>query len=206
MKTTSKAEMVSRVEHLSGRITHTSFAILTVDKVPMIPGFICTLMGYIATQGLRIAQWLKQPHVDNTDLIAHATRNIFETHLIYRHLMTGGGGEFMGRMVEELRRDDFDLLEGLVYGRLDSPGFPEDLKKHHSDLKAQKFKKTPTVVELAKKNGAEEEYRRFYKLYSKYAHPSIYHLFGDRREVYSQTAIQIVVERAVLYLEAAAEI
>jgi hypothetical protein len=195
--------MIARVEQLSGRITHTSLAILASDKPPMIPSFICTLMGYIATQGLRIATWLKEPHVDNTDLIAHATRNIFETHLIYRHLMAGGGGEFMSRMVEELRRDDFDLLEGLVFGRLDTPGFPQDLRAHHADLKAQNFKKTPTVRELAEECGAEEEYGRFYKLYSKYAHPSIYHLFGDRREVYSQTAIAIVIERSILYLEEA---
>jgi hypothetical protein len=201
----SKAEMAAEIEQSSGRITRISFEILTLQKVPLVPGFICTLMGYIATQGLRIAQWLKEPHVDNTDLIAHATRNIFETHLIYRHLMTDGGGEFMGRMVEELRRDDFDLLEGLIYGRLESPEFPQDLKTHYGNLKAQKFKKTPTVAELAKDNGAETEYRRFYKLYSKYAHPSIYHLFGDRREVYSQAAVEIVVERAVLYLEAAVE-
>jgi Family of unknown function (DUF5677) len=205
MKADSKAEIISRVEELSGRITHTSLAILAVDQTPMIPAFICTLMGYIATQGLRIVAWLKEPHVDNTDLIAHATRNIFETHLIYRHLMRGGGSEFMSRMVEELRRDDFDLLDGLVYGRLDSPGFPEDLKEHHSHLRAQNFKRTPTVRELAKESGCEEEYLRFYKLYSKYAHPSIYHLFGDRREVYSQTAIATLTERAVLYLEEAVE-
>jgi hypothetical protein len=201
----SKAEMIARVQDLSGRITQTSLAMMTVDKLPIIPGFICTLMGYIATQGLRIADWLKKPDVDNTDLIAHATRNIFETHLIYRHLMTGGGHEFMSRMIEELKRDDFDLLDGLVFGRIDSPAFPKDLRQHHSELKAQKFKKTPTVRELARECGAEEEYGRFYKLYSKYAHPSVYHLFGDRREVYSQSAIAIVVERAILYLEAAAE-
>lgn len=197
----TKEELTAYIAELSARIRDLSIKITIRDSLPTIPSFMVTIMGYIATQGFRLAAWLGEPHLDSIDLIAHTTRSVFESCLIYRHLMAGGE-HFMERLTEEITRDELDLIDESLR-RFDAASAPPELVARQQQLKAIGPPKVLRVYALAEETGAKSEYDAYYKLFSKYSHPTLYLLVGDRRQVYSQTALRLFAERAVIYLEAA---
>jgi hypothetical protein len=199
----SKEELISYMTELCGSIQQTSLKILSLDRVPTIPGFMVTIMGYIATQALRITDWLKEPHLDSIDLIAHSTRGIFETCLIYRDLLRDRCERFMLRLQEEIARDELDIIEGSLSRYDDISDAPEEALARRDELRAINPPRVRHISDRANDTKADHQYRAYYKLLSKYSHPSIYLLVGDRRQVYSQDALRTVAERAIVYLEAA---
>ncbi len=56
---------------------------------------------------------------------------------------------------------------------------------------------------MAKEVGgqAEREYGEMYSYFSKYTHPTLYHLVGDHREVFSLEACLLFGDKAVVYLK-----
>ncbi len=199
----SKKELISRITELCGSIQQTSFKILLLDTTPIIPGFMVSIMGHIATQGHRIIDWLREPHLDNIDLIAHSTRSIFETCLIYRDLALNDGQFFMDRVKQEVMRDELDIIEGSLLRFEHEKDAPQEVRDRRDILLAQNLPKVRRVFDRAKDTNSEYQYKAFYKLLSKYSHPSLYLLVGDRRYVYSQDAMLILADRAAVYLEAA---
>ncbi len=195
----TRQQLAEKIQDLASQLRSVSFQILFFDEVPPIPGFVCSFIRYQATQGFRIAEWLKKSHVDDVDLIAHATRGLFESSLLYWHLMKGGGADFLKNMASELGADHFDTMKAMKAicggGQMD-----EDFEKQLSDYEALKLKKTPPIRDLAKKVGAEEEYKATYSFFSKYTHPTMYQLVGDYREVFSVEACLIFGDRAAWYL------
>jgi hypothetical protein len=123
----------------------------------------------------RLAAWVEAP----TDQIAWATRNLFELNLRVRHLLTGMAN--VVRFKEETVSDEIDLLEAL--GTLADPSQPGDLDQIHERIAAreqalhaeglQRVHHLPTA-KLAREVGVEQGYEAFFKLYSKYVHPSAF--------------------------------
>lgn len=155
--------------------------------------------GYILTRLKRIIEWGEQPHVDDTDLIGYSCRCIFEACLMLRHYGRRKGKEMVDLMKAETLRDDFDILESSIHF-LGSPtpetqGVFDEYKERKTSLPT----KTPSYRQLAASSGASEEYDAFYKLYSKYVHPSAYYLMGDHRQVHSGEVRDIFLDRAVIY-------
>ncbi len=77
-------------------------------------------------------------------------------------------------LLNEIKRDFIEIEESkekLLTGMV----------KESSEEK-QKFNRTPNVYRLAELLGAVEEYQIFYKLYSKYTHPSAYYLLSSNTE------------------------
>jgi len=198
----TRKELADEIEGLAGKLSNTSMTIICQPIVPQIPGFVCSFIRYQATQAYRIAEWLRKEHVDDTDLVAHATRTLFESTLIFGHLLKGGGSHFIDRLVSETMADHFDILRGTVGDESRLSYFPPDLASHYRALKKKQFKRTPSTKELAKECGAETEYKTHYSHMSKYSHPSLYQIAGDYREVYSQHAMIHFASRAVEYLNA----
>lgn len=201
----TRKEFADEIERLGAHLRDTSITILTQEKVPHVPGFACSFIRYQATQAFRIAGWLRQEHVDDTDLVAHATRGLFESSLIYGHLMKDGGRSFMQRLTQEVAADHYDVLKSTAPDEATLNQMPKEFVDQYELLKKQGFKKTPSVRDLAQENGAEAEYRRFYSHYSKYSHPSLYQIAGDYRDVYSQRAVLLFASRAIEYLKAIIE-
>lgn len=196
---TDREKLADEVDRLAGALRDISIRILSQDNVPDIAGFTCSFIRYQATQGFRIAEWLRNDHVDDVDLIAHATRGLFESALTYAHLMKGGGVNFFKLMTGELAADHFDTMKAykaICGGSELDEEFEEQLAKYQY----MKLKKTPSVRAMAAEAGAENEYSEMYSYYSKYTHPTLYHLVGDYREVYSVEACLIFGDKAVYYL------
>lgn len=198
----TKEELTAYLDELSSWMRDISIQLVVIDSLPVIPGLVVTIMGYIATQGFRLAEWLREPHSDSIDLVAHTTRSVFEACLTYRHLMVGGGEHFMERITAEIARDELDVINESLR-RFDLASAPAELIARQRQLEATNPPKVPRVSDLADETGARDEYDRYYKLFSKYSHPSLYLLVGDRRQVYSQQALRLLTERAVIYIEAA---
>jgi len=178
-----------------------SIQIVRIDSLPDIPGLVVTIMGYISTQGFRLSDWLREEHVESIDLVAHTTRSVFEAILIYRHLMVDGGEHFIERLTAEIARDELDIIDESLR-RFDDGAAPPELLARQQQLKLiNPPKKVLHVSSLADEIGERREYNTYYKLFSKYSHPSLYLLVGDRRAVYSQQALRLLTERAVVYLE-----
>ena len=195
----TQQQLAEKIEDLACQLRNVSLKIFAHDEVPPIPGFVCSFIRYQATQGLRIAEWLKQPHVDDVDLIAHATRGLFESSLLYWHLMKGGGADFLQNMAAELHADHFDTMKAMKAicgGKQMDKSFERQL----SAYAALNLKKTPPIRVLAEEVGAKEEYITTYSFFSKYTHPTIYQLVGDYHEVFSVEACLIFGDRAAWYL------
>jgi hypothetical protein len=198
----SKEELTVYIDELSAQMSDISRQLVVLDPLPVIAGFVVTIMGYIATQGFRLASWLREPHVDSIDLVAHTTRNLFEASLTYRHLMVDGGQHFMDRLTTEIARDELDIVKESLR-RFEATSAPPELVSRQRQLEATNPPKIARVSDLAEETGAKSEYDAYYKFFSKYSHPSLYLLVGDRRQVYSQYALRVFTERAVTYLEVA---
>lgn len=199
MKPPTRNELAAEVEKLSGSLQQVSLTILTQAKIPQIPGFVCSFIRYQATQGFRIARALRQDHVDDVDLIAHATRGLFESLLLYWHLMKDGGRSFMATMLREVSADHLDTLKA-TKASFEPSLLPPSLDQDILELERQNVKRTPSVRSLAEETGAETEYKAVYSLYSKYTHPSLYQIAGDHREVFSNGACVFFGMKAVQYL------
>lgn len=201
-ETGTAAEVTEYVNELSCRLREVGIQLAAGFDLPRIPGLVATIMGYIATQGLRMVDWLREPHLDSIDLIAHTTRNLFEACLIHRHLLRGNGQHFMHRITGQVERDELDIITESLR-RFDPDSAPEALVERRKELEASCPPKVLRVPDLAKEAGWQQEYESFYKLFSKYSHPSIYLMAGDRRTVYSQQARLLLAQRAAVYLESA---
>ena len=172
---------------------------LAFRNLPLRTGLLLNCCNYVLTRLYRIIDWGKEEHADNTDLIAYSCRCIFEAGLMLRHY--GSAEDAVVRMKVEMLHDDYEILKGST-NFLGSP--TEATKEIFIELEsrtASKNDKTPPYRELAQRHGWLSEYDAFYKLYSKYAHPSAYYLVADHRIVHHGMVREIFLDRAVVYSE-----
>jgi hypothetical protein len=201
----TRKEFADEIERLAAHLQNTSITILSQANVAATPGFVCSFIKYQATQAVRIVEWLRQDGVDDTDLVAHATRGLFESVLIYNHLMKGGGSQFPQRLIDEVAADYFDILKSMLPDESELGDQNPEFVEQYQRLKNQKLKRTPLVKDLAIESGSQAEYRRYYGHFSKYSHPSLFQIAGDYREVFSQQAMTLFASRALEYLKAIVE-
>jgi len=194
----SRETSLKELRDLDARLHHTQIQ-LACQNLPAVVRPLTTCGNYISTRVKRIIEWGEEPHVDDTDLIAYSCRCILEACLMLRHYGKSQAKEMYELMRAETLGDDFDILKCSV-NFLGSPT-PEtqEIFDEYETRKASPPKKTPRYLVLADECGAKEEYEAFYKLYSKYAHPSAYYLMGDYRQVHAGWVRDIFLDRAVLY-------
>jgi hypothetical protein len=114
---------------------------------------------------------------DSPDLIALPARNLFELNIIVRYVLTSD--ENLARWVAEVATDERAILEGILkLSQGDSPEAERPLRERltqiDATLKRQGKSARPTqqVSALATAVNLKMEYDAFFKLYSKYVHPS----------------------------------
>lgn len=89
----TRKEYAEKIRQLGGHLCDTSISMSiriitsTQAKDPTIPEFTCSFIKYPVKQAIRIAGWLERGDLEDIDLVAHATRGLFESALLYRHLM-----------------------------------------------------------------------------------------------------------------------
>lgn len=192
---------LKELEQLQTTLTHTLIQLRVQDPLPTLVGLLMNIGTYVTTHIHRLRDWGARPDIDDLDLIGYSTRCIFEADLMLQYYGQHQPQQMYDRMKGEIDRDDFDILESVVAYHRSPAQETRQLFTDHARRKQSKHPRTPNFLELATRTGAEDEYRGFYKLYSKYAHPSAYLLFADRREVWSGYVRDIFLDRAVRYGE-----
>ena len=192
---------LKELDALQSTLTHTLIQIRIQNRLPESLGLLMNFGGYVANHIHRLRDWGARPEIDDLDLIGYSTRCIFEANLMLEYYASHQPHEMYDLVRHEIDRDEFDLLESVVAFH-DSPTLEtQPIFDDHARRKQSKHPRTPNFQRLAEMTGTLDEYKSFYKLYSKYAHPSAYLLMADRREVWSSYAREIFLDRAVLYAQ-----
>lgn len=192
----SQHSSLTELKQIDKRMHHVSLQLAAQALSPTC-GLLISCCNYVLTRIKRIIEWGEEEHVYDADLIGYSCRCIFEASLMLRYY--GKMENPVARMKAEVLFDDYEILKGSV-AFLGSPTLEtqeifDELEKRNPP----KSDKTPSYRKLAKASGWESEYDSFYKLYSKYAHPSAYYLLADHRVVHAGMVRDIFLDRAVIY-------
>lgn len=118
---------------------------------------------------------------DTNVVFAWLARNIFELDLVTRFVLKEPTN--YKRIEKQFYKDEIEMFEGykrLIEGFSVDPGIDtrlDDLKDKWESVDTDKGMPS-TTLEIAEYVGATEEYKIFYKTYSKYVHPSIWLIFA----------------------------
>jgi hypothetical protein len=199
----SREISLEELERLQRQLTLTLIQLRVLDKLPTLVGLLMNIGGYVTTHVHRIREWGAREHIDDLDLIGYSTRCIFEANLMLKYYGTfQSNPQHMYDVIRgEVDRDDFDILDSVVAFHGAAAPEIQPLFGEHARRKQSKYPRTPNFSEIATRTGAQDEYKSFYKLYSKYAHPSAYLLMADRRHVWAAYVRDVFLDRAVLYAE-----
>jgi len=139
---------------------------------------LANLAARSSIEAARLAEWLGAP----TEQVAWVARNLYELNLRVHFILMSK--ENVDRFFAESISDEIQLFRAIK--TLFTPGDPGDaanLKAIDDRIAAREARlaqeglvpvKSMGCVELAKEIGAESEHQAFYKLYSKYVHPTGY--------------------------------
>jgi hypothetical protein len=131
---------------------------------------------------------------DDADIIAVISRNLMELFFMLRYMYTSRKryNEVFGEQLTDLKE-----IEDILYsdGSLESDG-SDGVKAFHSDMqglwkgmkeygvKRDQLKRPNIVRHYAEGANLLDEYTLFWRIHSKYAHPSSYLLFGRKSVVF----------------------
>lgn len=124
-------------------------------------------------------------------LFAWRTRNVFEAYLILRNILSNS--DYAETFIAQKIEDEATILSGIR--TLAPPDadyswlLDQRVKKLKSTLAKYGFEKVkPDLISgLAGRVEMGKEYEAFYKLYSKYVHPSAWFLLSDHDEFNNET-------------------
>lgn len=186
---------------LQSTLTHNLIQIRVQNRLPESFGLLMNFGGYVVNHIHRLRDWGARADIDDLDLIGYSTRCIFEANLMLEYYASRQPHEMCNLVRHEIGRDEFDILESVVAFHGSPTLETQPIFDDHARRTQSKHSRTPNFRKLAETTGALDEYKSFYKLYSKYAHPSAYLLMADRRQVWSLYARKIFLDRAVLYAQ-----
>lgn len=130
----------------------------------------------ILQRAIKELQRIGKNTLDN-EAVAHASRNMFELNIIYRH--TRMSDENLKDWLGNKFQDEIEILEGILK-LSENPGSDHELilqeRIRHIRATAQKHQiklsRQLTTKTIAAKVGLIDEYDGFFKLYSKFVHPT----------------------------------
>ena len=190
---------LKELEQLETQLTQTLIWLRVQDPLPTLVGLLMNIATYVTTHIHRLRDWGARQDIDDLDLLGYSTRCIFEANLMLQYYGAFQPQQMYDLMRGEVDRDDFDILQSVVRIHASPTQETQPFFDEHACRSHSKHARTPNFFELARRTGAEDEYNGFYKLYSKYAHPSAYLLMADRRHVWSGYVRDIFLDRAVRY-------
>jgi len=191
-------KIYDELERLAGEITLLRNRILESERAATLPKMLCNLGEYVIRQSRRLTVTRSD---DDIDIVAHAARGIAEATLLL-HYFTSAPTASLDLLMEFVDRDFSEIKEGIVAlnastndTRLQGPSIV-----HSTLAKLPRRRRPPTFGELARLFGAEPEHRSFYKLYSKFVHPSPYSVFKTQDSEITSQIRQIFLTRAAIYV------
>ena len=131
---------------------------------------------------------------DDADIIAWISRTLMELFFMIRYMYNSR--DRYDEVIKEQLKDLIDI-EKIIYAEgVPSDDAPQQVKSFLSDMQKlwqalrgygvelDKLKKPKQAFYYAEGAGLVDEYRRLWKIHSKYMHPTSYLLFGKRSFVY----------------------
>lgn len=195
----SHVASLQELKELQTRLTHTLIQLRVEEGLSTLVGLLMNVGVYVTNHIHRLHDWGSRPDIDDLDLIGYSTRCIFEANLMLEYYCQHQPQEMYDLMRGEIDRDDFDILESVTTFHGSPTAETQSIFDDYGRRKKSKHPRTPSFSTLAIQTAAEAEYKSFYKLYSKYAHPSAYLLMADRRAVWSGFVRNVFLDRAVRY-------
>ena len=148
----------------------------------------------------RLKGWLH----DSTELLAWSARNLFELNLLVRYVLQSEG--HLHHFAGQCGKDEVQILEGVLV--LSENALNPEAKFLQDRIKEVKktaarhdleLKNPISVFDLAKAVGVTTEYKAFFKLYSKYVHPSSWIVNGASERIHADEFRNIFLIQAQLY-------
>lgn len=139
-----------------------------------------------------------------TEFHAWIARNLFELSILARYVSLSADN--LKEYSTELPNDEIEILEGMkeivppeekatLHDITDRITALKNVTANY-DRVLHRYKST---ANLAKKTGMEKEYNAFFKLYSKYVHPSAWLIHGSTERVHRDEIKKTFLVQALLY-------
>jgi hypothetical protein len=131
------------------------------------------ILSQTAIQLRRVEEWFDGP----ADLIAWPTRNLFELNLSLRYALESDAS--LRHYMSLMATDEIEILKGVLELAEDPTSKDAQVLRRRIEAVKQivekhglRLRKGLSVSQLAKRAHVTRAYRAFFKLYSKYVHPS----------------------------------
>lgn len=150
----------------------------------------------------RLRNWLKEP----IEMLAWCARNLFELNLVVRFVLQSE--DHFKHLLGQRVNDEIQILEGyltLADNTADNTTDKRPIEKQLDDLKniasehQIDLKRPFNIHDLASSNGVDYEYKAFFKLYSKYVHPSSWLVNGRKGDVDRWMFRETFINQAQIY-------
>ena len=142
----------------------------------------------------RLRDWYKQGAPN--EFIAWAARNVYELKLLLDYILESE--QNVQSLINQPLKDHKEILEGMVglYNQTETEELKASIKEFETLLGAlPEAEDVPkNAYTLAKISGAIEYHNTFYKMFSKYVHPSPWLLFGPEEVINSDN-----IKRGLVY-------
>lgn len=189
-------ELLDELGTLEDEIRSAADTILGSPEASDLVSILCNLGDYVVLQSSRLRRYGR----DDIDLVAFSARGIMEATLLLLYF-TCEHTASLPLLLQHVACDFNDIVKGiraLEETDSDVSGNTQALEEICVDDTAPK--RSPRFAELATRFELKAEYQAFYKLFSKYVHPSAYFLFGERDDTTIADLHHTFVKRGVGYM------
>lgn len=199
----SNAEVLQNLRSIHQLLSDAALDIQIRDKDDYLRFALNGLIHYASIQVLRFIDFYEK----EIESQAWAARNLFEIYLLCVYIIQD---ESRARQfVSQKAVDELQINEGFMSlcRNSNDPSLPHvrernerikrALEKHSMDVSLRPW----SVKFLAEKTENQVEYEAFFKLYSKYVHPSAWVILGDPTETDTPTLNNVFLVQAQFYAE-----
>lgn len=193
-------EFVTNLNNIGNSLSNTAASIKLEDKSDILACCICNLVQYSAEQLSRLAKMITDP----IEYQAWAARNLFEATLLIEYLIQNPNAA--NNFISQKATDEIEIYEGMLSINTDMPSLLiqpmlDRIQHIERTLEKHSFKKTKpwTTSWLASQTKNENEYKAFFKLYSKYVHPSSWIVLSVQNEIDTTTYRNVFLIQSQYY-------
>ena len=126
----------AQLQKLENEVRDISLELCQPEEAPFVLSLSANIGIYISRQLLRIRP-LKS--VDDVDLAAYFTRNIFEATLLLEYMVRHAPKIDSGQMVLEMLQDHLDIVNGAASLFKDHPELVGELEKHRQSIASRHY-------------------------------------------------------------------
>lgn len=152
-------------------------------------------------EAVRMVNWYDDD--EPPEFFGWAARNLLEITFITEYITKGEEytKKFLNRELDDIK-DIGEGLKELAFEDLEAKkGIEEAQKKYESSKWRLEGDMPRTIKDLAKAVGNEKEYKSFFKIYSKYVHPTAWLILSDKRATIHEDSKKAFFNQGYIYCE-----